>query len=303
MNGNTLNSPVKTEAPPVLELDHLLRGSSLRRPTGRGLRWTDYLVEDLDIGVGEYKESAPPYALLYMWRRARGNGELKIDGGRFTPYTKYPGDLTLFPPGHFPAARTQTRSQFLMFAIHRSFIETLESEMDRRPATEMRVLTGFQDTELRQLMSFLSAEAENGGASGRLYADSLAQAIAARILNFNERDRKPSQCETSPLPGYLLQRVFERMQDLQAELDLRVLAAETGYSQRHFIRMFRAATGQTPHRYLVQLRLERATSLLQQRRASLIDVAASCGFSSHAHMTQVFRRVLGVTPSEYRNGL
>ena len=93
------------------------------------------------------------------------------------------------------------------------------------------------------------------------------------------------------------------MRDLNADLDLRTLAAETGYSQRHFIRMFRAATGETPHRFVVRLRLECAKSLLRQHRASLIDVAASSGFSSHAHMTQVFRRVMGVTPSEYRNRL
>lgn len=136
---------------------------------------------------------------------------------------------------------------------------------------------GLRSTELRQLMTLFYV--------------------------VKQRDRGPSRSETSPLPGYLLQRVIERMQDVHADLDLRTLAAETGYSERHFIRMFRATTGQTPHRFLVQLRLERATRLLQQRRASLIDVAASCGFSSHAHMTQVFRRVLGVTPSEYRNAL
>jgi AraC family transcriptional regulator len=93
------------------------------------------------------------------------------------------------------------------------------------------------------------------------------------------------------------------MLNTDADLNLGTLAAETGYSQRHFIRMFRAATGQTPHRFLVQLRLEHAKKLLRLDRTSMIDVAASSGFSSHAHMTQVFRRVLGVTPSEFRKGL
>ena len=173
----------------------------------------------------------------------------------------------------------------------------------------MRVRTGFQDEGLRQLMSLLFAEAEQGGIFGRLYADSLAQAITARLLYSNERGRGPSRCEMARLSQHLLQRVIDRMLNLNADLDLRTLAAETGYGQRHFIRMFRvirmfrAATGQTPHRFLIQLRLDHAKLLLRQNRASLIDVAAASGFSSHAHMTQVFRSVLGVTPSEYRNGL
>jgi transcriptional regulator GlxA family with amidase domain len=115
--------------------------------------------------------------------------------------------------------------------------------MDRRPAEEMRVLTGFHDSGPRQSMSLLSVEAARGGFFSSLYADSLAHAIAARPLCFNEN--------TASL------------------------------------------LGQTPHRFLVQLRLERAKNLLQQCRGSLIEVAASCGFSSHAHMTQVFRRELG----------
>jgi AraC family transcriptional regulator len=304
MNNNTLSTPIGNEAPHDLEDDQLLRGLSLDGLTSRGLRWTDYLVEELQADVTEREESVLPYASLFMWRGAAdGRGELKVDGGRFKPYIKHTGFLSLFPAGQFPAVRTFTHSQFLVFAIRRSFMETLEIEMDRKPTEEMRVLTGFQDSGLRQLMSLLSAEAESGGVFGRLYADSLAQAIATRLLYFNEKDHGPSRCETSPLPGYLLQRVIERMRDLDADLDLRTLAAEIGYSQRHFIRMFRSATGQTPHRFLIQLRLDHAKRLLQQPRTSLIDVAAASGFSSHAHMTQVFRRVLGVTPSEFRSGL
>ena len=180
---------------------------------------------------------------------------------------------------------------------------TLEMMMDRKPTEEMRVRTGFHRDGLRHLMSIVSAEAERGSIVGRLCADSLVEAIASRLSDFDEKDRETSQCETSPLPQHLLRRVVERMRNLDADADLRTLAAETGYSQRHFIRMFRAATGQTPHRFLVQLRLERAKKLLRQHRASLIDVAAASGFSSHAHMTHVFRRELGVTPSKFRNGL
>lgn len=93
------------------------------------------------------------------------------------------------------------------------------------------------------------------------------------------------------------------MHDLNANLNLQALATETGYSRSHFLRMFQAATGVTPHRYLLQLRLERAQELMKRGCASLIDIAFLCGFSSHAHMARMFRHFLGVTPSEYRRNL
>ncbi len=93
------------------------------------------------------------------------------------------------------------------------------------------------------------------------------------------------------------------MHDFHADLDLQTLAAEAGYSRAHFARMFRAATGQTPHRYLLHLRLTRAQKLLERRDNALVDIAAMCGFSSQSHMTTAFRQLLGLTPAQYRRGL
>jgi AraC family transcriptional regulator len=109
----------------------------------------------------------------------------------------------------------------------------------------------------------------------------------------------PSQC--GKLQRLLLQRVLDRMKtDLAAELDLRTLAAESGYSRSHFLRTFRTAMGCTPHQWLTRLRVERAKTILRESSTSLIDVALDCGFSSHPHFSNTFRQMAGVTPSEYR---
>jgi AraC-like DNA-binding protein len=85
--------------------------------------------------------------------------------------------------------------------------------------------------------------------------------------------------------------------------DLKLLAAESGYSRTHFYRMFKAAMGQTPHRYLRELRLKRAQSLLAGRSFSLMDIALACGFSSHAHFSTAFHSRYGLSPSAYRGNL
>ncbi|WP_425358319.1 helix-turn-helix domain-containing protein [Terriglobus saanensis] len=93
------------------------------------------------------------------------------------------------------------------------------------------------------------------------------------------------------------------MSDLHAELDLKTLAAESGYSRGQFLRMFNAAMGCTPHQHILQVRVMRAQELMRQKAFPLSDVAAACGFSSHAHMSRVFHQVLGVTPSTYRRSI
>jgi AraC family transcriptional regulator len=189
-----------------------------------------------------------------------------------------------------------------MCTLERTFLKNAEDELDQRPAAALRYRMGFYDPPVRELMTMLAAEAGQGAPLGRLYADSLAHALAIRFLFLGE-ERQRTRAAVSALPAHLLWRVRERMHDLCAELDLQTLAAESGYSRSHFLRMFQAATGCTPHRYLLQLRLERARELMRRRATSLIDIAVDCGFSSHAHMTKVFRQLLGVTPTQYRRNL
>jgi transcriptional regulator GlxA family with amidase domain len=113
------------------------------------------------------------------------------------------------------------------------------------------------------------------------------------------RISRPSSC--GKLQRRLLQRVLHRMQaDLAADLDLNTLAAESSYSRSHFVRTFRTAMGCSPHQWLTRLRMEQAKTILRERSISLIDIALDCGFSSHAHFSNTFRQIIGVTPSEYR---
>jgi AraC family transcriptional regulator len=49
--------------------------------------------------------------------------------------------------------------------------------------------------------------------------------------------------------------------------------------------------------------MKRVRELLVSPTLSLTDIALECGFSSHSHLSRVFRQVLGATPSEYRRSL
>jgi len=292
---------------PSLVGENAARKTIFRRSTGPevssyGLDWKGFAIQEYRGEPGEQPETVQPRHVLGLWRHHIATGERPNGRGGLTPYARYPGKVTLIPPSVIPKFRAHNSFEVMLCLLEPSFVKEVEQELDHRPSTELLFRANVDDRAMRQLITLLAVEAGQGGTLGRLYADHLAHAIAARLF-CAEVGEKRTRAEVSALPPHLMRRVKERMHDVGSDPDLQALAAETGYSRHHFLRMFRAATGSTPHRYLLQLRLERAQDLLQRQPMSLIDIAASCGFSSHAHMTRAFRQMLGVTPSEYRRNL
>jgi AraC-like DNA-binding protein len=83
-------------------------------------------------------------------------------------------------------------------------------------------------------------------------------------------------------------------------LDVPALAKVANISEAHFIRSFRAAFGETPHRYLRRRRVERSMFLLRETDRSVTDVCFSVGFTSLGTFSRTFREIVGEMPSEYR---
>lgn len=86
--------------------------------------------------------------------------------------------------------------------------------------------------------------------------------------------------------------------DLAAPVTLDDLARAAGLSRYHLLRVFKKATGLTPHAYRTQLRIEHAKVLLRAGRAPA-DVAQDCGFADQAHFANRFRHFTGATPGQY----
>ena len=78
------------------------------------------------------------------------------------------------------------------------------------------------------------------------------------------------------------------------------LAEECGLSVAHFARAFRQSLKTSPHRWLLERRIERAMAMLSREQASLADIALACGFSDQSHFTRVFAKHAGVSPGQWR---
>jgi AraC-like DNA-binding protein len=83
-------------------------------------------------------------------------------------------------------------------------------------------------------------------------------------------------------------------------LDIAALADSVHLSRAHFIRSFRAAFGETPHRYLQRRRIERAMALLRESERSVTEICFDVGFSSLGSFSRTFREIVGLSPRAYR---
>jgi transcriptional regulator GlxA family with amidase domain len=103
-----------------------------------------------------------------------------------------------------------------------------------------------------------------------------------------------------PLARHLL-RARDLVDSRYAEpLDLEALARAAHVSPRHFSRSFRETFGETPHRYLITRRIERARHLLRTTDMQVAKVCLAVGFNSVGSFTTTFRRHVGLSPTEYR---
>ena len=78
------------------------------------------------------------------------------------------------------------------------------------------------------------------------------------------------------------------------------LARVSGVSPAHFARSFHRAFGAPPHRYLLTVRIERATALLRDTELSVTDIAFETGWKSLGTFGRTFRDVTGEAPLEIR---
>ena len=83
-------------------------------------------------------------------------------------------------------------------------------------------------------------------------------------------------------------------------LNVASLAQMTHTSQAHFIRTFKTAFGETPHRYLQRRRVERAMFLLRQTDRSVTEISLDVGFFSLGTFSRTFREIIGASPTEFR---
>lgn len=279
----------------------LFNGRIRATTSSKSLSWRGLAIEENVLEPSEMPEGISDRYFLALWC-SPGSGEHAIGRGGFCRFLKPAGVLTFVAPGEIPAARTANRNRLICCSLDAAYVRGLEDEADYRPRTPAQSRTGFTDPSISRLIELLSLEARTGGEAGVLYADQLAHALGTRILMLGG-DRSPERSPRySAVSKPAMRRALDRIHSLEGELALPTLAKESGYSRRHFLRMFQQSVGMPPHRYVMEVRLQRAQEMMRDTSRPLIDIALACGFASHSHMSRVFRAQRGVSPGAMRRG-
>jgi AraC family transcriptional regulator len=159
----------------------------------------------------------------------------------------------------------------------------------------------FADSRLSALVAAARAEMIAGFPGGRLFLDSVEQAMAVTLVEDHAVRHRPVQIYRGGLGSARLRRIKELVHaKMGDDLGLDEMAQSIGLSTAHFARMFRKSTGETPHQFVLRQRVERAKAMLRAHDARVLDVAVACGFRTQQHFAQVFRDVCGVNPTQYR---
>jgi AraC family transcriptional regulator len=155
----------------------------------------------------------------------------------------------------------------------------------------------------------LAVEASDGdaGSTDPLLLEHLGQSLACRVVKLLGSRFPSGRAQAGPrsLESQRLRRVIDYIEGHLGEPTLSVeqLAEVAHLSPYHFSRAFKSATGQAPHRFVLERRVERARLHLAESRESLAGIAYCTGFSSQAHFSSIFRRLTGVTPKQYRQSV
>ncbi|HLH10706.1 MAG TPA: AraC family transcriptional regulator [Methylovirgula sp.] len=157
-----------------------------------------------------------------------------------------------------------------------------------------------KDRLLWTIITEIKKECSNGFPRGPMFLERAAMMFVTQLAYFI--DGPPSRPEpTRALSDEKLQRVVDYFENnLSRNITLSEISDLVELTPRYFCAAFKEAVGRPPHQFQIERRVERAKTLLRNSHLSLVDVALMVGFSSQSHLSNCFRRIMGVTPARYR---
>jgi AraC family transcriptional regulator len=194
------------------------------------------------------------------------------------------------------------RDTILFMAIAPQLLNTAAESLGLEPAqVEIRNRFQVRDPQLENIAWVLKNEMDSGYPCGRLYLDSLATSVAARLVACHSSKSLQPARHNGRLSDRKLRQVLSYIEsNLSQDISLQDVASVAGLSVSHFKGLFRQSVGVPVHQYLVRRRVERATSLLKDSDLSISQIALEAGFAHQSHLAHHVRRLLGVSPKALR---
>jgi AraC family transcriptional regulator len=215
------------------------------------------------------------------------------------------GSITVVPAGSSVLWRRQGSMSSLVIFLEPSLVERVAAEsFEFDPArTVVPPLDGLNLPELRSSMLAVDAELRAGGGGGEpLLVEALATILSVQLIRHFRGPHQLPDSAAGVLPRRKLRMLIEYiMENLGGNPTLEQMAAVVCVSPYHIAHQFKAATGLPLHQYVIARRVERAQQLLRaDGELGLVEVARRVGFSDQSKFSFHFKRIVGVTPGQFR---
>ena len=247
-------------------------------------------------------QAAAGYSLLTV---LDGQLEYTVDG---TKNSLTRSQSVVFEP-NVSITATGTNAELLFLTFSASLVLQHAASMRLIPPKSTVTFARSElttDQRLDSLLAEFAVELATDKPGKEIVMRALVEQVLVHALRNYAQPRLSDQLELSRV-GLVDRRIRRSIELMHTQLDqdltLRTLAAESYLSPFHFARLFKKLTGSTPHNYLAGIRATRAQLLLADTELSITEVGAQVGYLSASHFTKAFRLATGTTPREFRKGL
>lgn len=213
-----------------------------------------------------------------------------------------PGKFCLMPKGsesHWQLGQSQ---QFMHLYFSDDYLKQIALKVfDIDPRMlQLPELTFTSEAATEALFRHCMATADWGDSDNHLAKEQVTNTILVSMLE-NMGVKKLSTSVTGGLSPKVTSLVCDFMQaNFHRQVYLAELAGLAQLSEYHFCRMFKQSMAQTPQAYLLTIRIEQAKFRIQTGPHNIADIALQCGFSNQSHMGRYFKKLVGISPTQYR---
>lgn len=212
------------------------------------------------------------------------------------------GEISVTPAGIRYSAHWEEELESLAVLFTEDFLKRTTVDFEANRNARIVLACGPQDALVRSIALALADEVDNQQPAGKLYAESLVNALAVHLLRHYSTDSLIPDLNFGGLPAHKLRRVNEFVREnLERDLSLAEIAQVAELSPFHFSRSFKQTTGLTPIQFLTQRRVEQAKQLLAREELPIVEIGLRVGFKNQSHFTTLFRRLTTMTPKAYRD--
>ncbi|ENN85575.1 hypothetical protein RHSP_06641 [Rhizobium freirei PRF 81] len=258
------------------------------------------LVSRTGVGRQETSIAADDHAVLLNMLGVAKVGEDYVDDRRVAFTQRQTGSLSFIPADHSWSGWDDgdPTAAYLFITIGKKFIL---DHFEHVPGTDLDRLVpalGFEDPLIQYAARSIRSEIGQRDPLSHMMVEDHARTIFGRLFRRSGQKRHYVKGGLSPA---VLKRVIDRIEaSLDGSLSMAELAQEAGLSEHYLSKAFRLSMGLPPHAFIIRRRLERASEMLRYSSRTITEIAYACGFSSPSHLAAAFRRVIGITPKQYR---